>query len=174
MSEPTGITPDTKDWTWVLQRRCDQCGFDAPAVPETAIGERIRQSLPRWRAVLGGERIAERPAADRWSALEYAAHVSDVFALFDGRLALILDQDDPELPNWDQDAAAAGYRDLAPQHVAAALDERGTTLADHFDAVGAGAWDRTGRRSDGYRFTVRTLGRYLLHDVFHHLDDVSG
>lgn len=23
------IVPDTKDWTWVLERACPECGFDA-------------------------------------------------------------------------------------------------------------------------------------------------
>jgi hypothetical protein len=30
-----------------------------------------------------------------------------------------------------------------------------------------------GTRSDGARFNVETLGRYLLHDVVHHLVDVG-
>ena len=34
-------------------------------------------------------------------------------------------------------------------------------------------WDRSGRRSDGARFTVASLGRYHLHDVEHHLYDVG-
>ena len=25
------IVPDTKDWTWVLDRPCEECGFDATA-----------------------------------------------------------------------------------------------------------------------------------------------
>ena len=25
------ITPDTKDWTWVLERPCPECGFEALA-----------------------------------------------------------------------------------------------------------------------------------------------
>ena len=34
-------------------------------------------------------------------------------------------------------------------------------------------WDRTGRRSNGSVFTVRTLAAYFLHDVEHHLHDVG-
>ena len=36
------------------------------------------------------------------------------------------------------------------------------------------AWDRDGVRSGGSRFTVASLGRYHLHDVVHHLWDVTG
>ena len=34
-------------------------------------------------------------------------------------------------------------------------------------------WERTGRRSNGDLFTVQTLGVYHLHDVTHHLWDVT-
>ena len=27
------IVPDDKDWTWVLERPCPECGFDAATVP---------------------------------------------------------------------------------------------------------------------------------------------
>ena len=43
-----------------------------------------------------------------------------------------------------------------------------------FDEVPHDAWERTGRRSNGSFFTVRTLGQYFLHDVVHHLHDVRG
>ena len=34
-------------------------------------------------------------------------------------------------------------------------------------------WQRPGGRSDGARFTVGTLARYLLHDPVHHVWDVE-
>ena len=27
-SDPGTLEPDTKDWTWVLERACHECGFD--------------------------------------------------------------------------------------------------------------------------------------------------
>ena len=45
---------------------------------------------------------------------------------------------------------------------------RSTTAASR-----APQWDRPGRRSNGSVFTVDTLARYHLHDVEHHLHDVS-
>jgi len=36
------------------------------------------------------------------------------------------------------------------------------------------AWTRTGRRTDGARFTVETFGQYYAHDWVHHLHDVGG
>jgi len=34
-------------------------------------------------------------------------------------------------------------------------------------------WERIGHRSNGAVFTVRTLGIYCLHDLVHHLHDVT-
>ena len=42
------IEPDDKDWTWVLQRRCEQCGLEAGRV---AAGAARRALLPRLRGV---------------------------------------------------------------------------------------------------------------------------
>lgn len=38
------ITPDTKDWTWVLEWRCDDCGFDSSSWPAAAIAPAVREN----------------------------------------------------------------------------------------------------------------------------------
>ncbi|WP_344100344.1 DinB family protein [Myceligenerans crystallogenes] len=169
-----GIVPDTKDWTWVLERRCDECGFDPAGVEVAAIGAAVRGYVPRWQAALGREGVAGRPSPGVWSALEYGAHVRDVFRVFDGRLAAMLGQDDPPFENWDQDAAAVAARyDLQdPAVVARELAEAGEAIAARWDGVRPGQLDRPGHRSDGSVFTVSTLGTYFVHDVVHHLHDV--
>ena len=40
------------------------------------------------------------------------------------------------------------------------------------DAVEGAQWEHRGSRS-GTEFTVRTLAVYMLHDIEHHLDDVT-
>lgn len=171
-----GIVPDTKDWTWVVERRCTECGFDPADVDPLAVGDAVRATLPRWRAVLARPAVRRRPAPDVWSPLEYAAHVRDVFGVFDERLTLMLATDGVDFPDWDQDAAAiAGrYGEADPATVAAELTTAGDAAADRFDTVDAAQLERVGRRSNGSTFTVRTLGRYFLHDVAHHLHDVRG
>ena len=104
------IEPDTKDWTWVLQRRCPECGFDASTVSVPEAADLVRDNAARWPAVLGRQDARERPSPDRWSPLEYGCHVRDVFRLFDRRLHLMLDDDDPLFANWDQDEAALADR----------------------------------------------------------------
>jgi hypothetical protein len=118
--------------------------------------------------------VAERPSPDRWSALEYACHVRDVYRIYDERLALMLAEDDPTFPNWDQDAAAVDerYNEQDPSAVVAAIEANGAALADAFDGVTGGGWGRTGTRSDGAHFTIDTFARYLIHDPVHHVHDV--
>lgn len=168
------IIPDTKDWTWVLQRRCEECGFEASAFPRERVGQMIRSNAAEWRDLLEDPNVAERPSDDRWSCLEYACHVRDVFVLYDTRLRMMLEQEDPLYPNWDQDLAAVegNYASQNATAVAGEIEASGEALATRFDALGETDWARTGRRSDGAAFTVESFARYLVHDPIHHLHDV--
>lgn len=167
--------PDTKDWTWVLRERCPECGFTASDVVAEDLPATIEGLLPRWRGALLREDATVRPALAVWSVLEYGAHVRDVHGVFATRLALMLEQDDPVFPDWDQDATALTdrYDRQDPQQVAEQLTEAGAVLVAAFARVRGTQWARTGCRSNGTRFTVETLGQYFLHDVVHHLADVG-
>ena len=128
-----------------------------------------------WPELLELQTARVRPTEQQWSILEYACHVRDVFRLFDRRLQLMLEQDDPIFDNWDQDQTALEerYNEQQPERVAAELQAAGAALSERFDAVPAGSWSRPGRRSDGAVFTVDSFSRYLLHDPVHHLHDVT-
>ncbi len=170
------IIPDTKDWTWVLERPCPECGFDASGLSGTDVPSILRANAAAWPAVLRRTDVAVRPDETTWSPLEYAAHVRDVFRTFHTRLGLMLDQDDPLFPNWDQDetAVAERYNEQDPAVVSAELLESAERLAAAFGSVPDDSWQRPGRRGDGASFTVATLGKYLVHDPIHHLWDVRG
>ncbi len=117
-----------------------------------------------------------RPRPDKWSPLEYGCHVRDVLKLYDYRLGLMLTEDDPLYPNWDQDetAIADRYDTQDPATVADELAAAAEAIADRFGTLSAAQWERPGRRSDGAAFTVETFGRYFVHDPVHHLHDVTG
>jgi hypothetical protein len=174
---PDEIVPDDKDWTWVLQRRCPECGFDARTFSVDTVPALIRNNARGWQEVLEGASpmLAVRTRPDRWSTLEYAAHVRDVFRLYLERLRLMLDSDDPLFANWDQDATAIAdrYAEQDPAVVADELVAAAQALAEAFTIVSGDQWDRPGRRSDGAVFTVDTFARYMIHDPVHHLWDVS-
>jgi hypothetical protein len=173
------ITPDTKDWTWVLQRRCPECGYDAAATTRAGVPALIRDNASAWQAALGDRDAAglrTRPREDRWSDIEYACHVRDVFRIFDGRLVLMLEADGPTFPNWDQDATAITdrYQDQEPAAVAGQLGEAAERIASRFAGLTPGQWERTGSRGDGAHFSVDSFARYLIHDPVHHLHDIGG
>jgi hypothetical protein len=170
-----GIVPDAKDWTWVLNRRCPECGFDAGDIASEAVAARLNENAALWPAVLCRTDVRQRPHPARWSPLEYACHVRDVFRLYDRRLVLMLTEDNPLYPNWDKDSTAVEerYNEQDPATVTSELVAAGFDLAERFAGVSGRQWQRPGRRSDGAQFTIDTFSRYFLHDPVHHLHDVG-
>ena len=72
--------PDTKDWTWTLTRRCDECGLSAGEVGPAEVAERAFVAAEEWVQILrSSPAVTERPEPAVWSPLEYGAHVRDVF-----------------------------------------------------------------------------------------------
>jgi SAM-dependent methyltransferase len=174
MSSETAIVPDDKDWTWVLREPCPECGFEAAAVTRDEIAGVVRANAQTWQAVLTLDDAPVRPDPATWSALEYACHVRDVNRIFDLRVGLMLDEDDPTFANWDQDetAIAEKYGEQDPATVSAELLDAAGSVAARYESVPDNAWERRGFRSNGSEFTVDSLGRYHLHDLVHHAWDV--
>lgn len=168
------IEPDTKNWTWVLDKACPDCGFDTRAGAATDIGRLTWVAAEPWPQFLAHPLARIRPSDDRWSALEYGCHVRDVFRLGSYRLRRMLQEDHPRFDNWDQDetALAERYELQDPVTVAVEVHSAATELADLYDTVAPHQWARPGLRSDGSPFTVESFGRYMLHDPMHHIVDV--
>jgi hypothetical protein len=173
---PADVPGDSKDWTWVLDRPCPECGVEPDAIDVADVPARVRANAAAWQAVLSRPDATRRPRPDVWSPLEYGCHVRDVFRLYDERLQLMLDEDDPLFDDWDQDdtAIADRYHEQDPTVVASELAAAAEQVASSFAAVTGDQWARGGRRSDGAVFTVRSFARYFLHDPEHHLADVGG
>jgi hypothetical protein len=169
-----GIPPDTKDWTWTLQRTCRECGFTARDLEPREIAERTLSLTAPWAEVLARADVRERPDPVVWSPLEYGCHVRDVCRVFTQRVEWMLQQDTPEFPNWDQDETAVRdrYREQDPGTVARELAAAAAAAAAAFASVEGDQWERRGMRSNGSEFTVATLGQYFAHDLAHHLVDV--
>lgn len=174
MTDQPPIPPDTKDWTWVITQGCPQCGWQPPE--PTQVADRTLASIPRWVTALSRADVTTRPEPATWSTLEYGCHVRDVCGVFGGRLALMLQQDNPLFADWNQDEAAlvGRYHERNPRVVAAEYAEAAQRTAALFAAVTDEQWQRPGTRSNGSEFTVATLAVYFLHDLEHHLYDVAG
>jgi hypothetical protein len=169
------VQPDTKDWTWVLTRPCPECGFDAASVHHTQVAGHIHGDAADWVRRLGKAGVRIRPKPGVWSTLEYGCHVRDVHRIFNHRVQLMLDEDEPQFPNWDQDetAIADDYASQDPARVATELFDAASVVADTYANVPADAWSRRGLRSNGSEFTIATISIYHLHDIVHHAYDVD-
>ncbi|MGP7961540.1 DinB family protein [Sanguibacter sp. A247] len=173
MSDDT-VTPDGKDWTWVLTSPCPECGFD-PARPLTDYLSELDEHVARWRTVLLRPDVQTRPTPGTWSPLEYACHVRDVLDVMASRALNIREEDNPMFPGWDQDDAAIrrNYAEARPLAVADELAERAQWFAQAYADVRDDEWERRGRRGEDAEFTLRTLGLYTAHELVHHAHDVG-
>ena len=170
------IVPDDKDWTWVLERACPECGFDASTCAAETVADRTRANAQDWRRLFDDDRIRPgRPDDSTWSSLEYACHVRDVFHRYDERIALMQTEEDPLFPNWDQDTSAIDdrYDAQEPSRVVDELGAAAAAIAARLDRITDDEWQRRGRRSDGASFTIDSIARYMIHDPVHHVWDVT-
>jgi hypothetical protein len=168
------IVPDTKNWTWVAERPCPECGFDPADFANADIAPAIRDNAASWPAVLARPTVRIRPDDSTWSPLEYAAHVRDVMRVYRERVRLMVELDDPLYANWDQDetAVAERYNEQDPEVVALEIAAIADELSGVFDSLTPDQWNRVGRRSDGASFSISTMARYMTHDLVHHRWDV--
>lgn len=188
------IVPDAKDWTWVLEWTCAECGFDPHAIAFEDVPGLVRESAERLALTLERPNATVRPDDSTWSALEYAAHVRDVCRIFEHRLditrtasarpgpviggydpSVIVEDGIPMFANWDQDVTALeeNYAVQQPVTVAPELLEAAGIASRAFGSVPVGERDVVARRSNGSQFTVDTLARYFVHDLVHHVHDVE-
>ena len=177
MPEPLAPPPETRDWTFVVEQPCEECGFDPSGVDVRAgFGERILAAAVALAVAATAPGGRERPAPVVWSALEYAAHGRDTCRVFGARVEFMRVEDGARFANWDQDAAAlqGRYWELDPAEVARELTADAEVIAARFAALTSEEWGHRGLRSNGSAFTTETLGRYFLHDLEHHVHDVRG
>jgi hypothetical protein len=162
--------------------RCGECGFDPAGVPPDHLAVAVRSLGRRYRAPftrgLPGEdldavvRRAPRPGV--WSALEYGAHVVDVFRVFDDRIRCALARRPPDQPvvDWESRVAATSPG-LDRGRVAADLAEAADSLATTLDEVNGDEWLLEGLTGRGRSVAVADLGTIVVHEGSHHLLDVG-
>ena len=160
---------------------CPECGLDYESMPVAEAAAAIRGFPRRYRApltrLLPGEDdsvLRARPAPDRWSALEYAAHVRDVLDWYDGWVRQILVEERPALEGIRPDEAVVEhhYNEQDPVAVADELAARAEALAATFEAVPDDAWDRVGLRG-GEERSIALHARRAVHEGSHHLLDIG-
>ncbi len=164
--------------------RCEECGWQAASVTTDNaeatvrdLGRRYRAPLTRLLPTDPDDLLRRRPSATTWSALEYAAHVRDVIALWGGALHLLLTEDRPVVPRPDpaiaDEAAAAGdYNALDPTVTAEELAANADRMARKVATIGADQWDRVIVLGDE-EMTAIAVARKVAHEGAHHLLDIG-
>src|SRR5262245_2518391 len=89
------VPPDTKDWTWVLERPCPECGLEVGSIHPGDLPHLLRANAQVWLALMGDPDVGVRPEPHVWSPLEYACHVHDVHQLFHERVTAMLTEERP-------------------------------------------------------------------------------
>jgi hypothetical protein len=151
--------------------------LSAGEIDPADFAERAFIAAEEWVQILrSSPAVSARPQPDVWSPLEYGAHVRDVYRLYDARLAQMLSEDTPTFANWNQNETAISerYKEQDPEVVANELEAAAQGLVARIQSLKPEQHGRRGIRSDGVEFTVVTLIQYFLHDVIHHLWDVTG
>jgi hypothetical protein len=169
------IAPDNKNWFVVLDEPCTECGYDAGEFGVFEAATMVRSIVASWPALLDRADIKVRPNDEQWSALEYSAHMRDVFRLFDFRLGVLLGPPGGTFPSWNPQAVAdaADYNNEQPAHVLAELSAAGTSLADRLASIADNNLGKSATREDGIEFFVASWAKYVVHDPMHHVVDIK-
>ena len=157
---------------------CDECGFSYASVSAEDLPRRLAAAGPRFVATLAT--VADprrRPAPSVWSPLEYTCHVRDVLRVQGERLALALRTDNPEfaLMGREERVVRDAYNAQDPQTVLMELTEAANELARDFGALDPSQWSRTGIYNwpTPETRTLLWLGQHTIHEVEHHLMDLT-
>ena len=176
---------DGRDGPWVIPEPgwvCPECGFDFDACEPREAPGLIRAFPPRYRVplerALPGEDLdailRARPSPNTWSALEYACHARDSFALYDERVTTTMKEDRPSFPRMRRDELVVerDYNRQDPAAVLTGLEAATRALAVELEYVRGDGWARRAYRDD-LEMTIAWMARNAVHEGNHHLLDIG-
>lgn len=157
---------------------CDVCGFDFEKVGRDDVGPRVATAVESIAALLTDEpKVCHvRPSEQRWSMLEYGAHVRDVLLTIRDRLVIGLVEDDPGFnPMYRDERIDLGlYSDDSPAAVVPELDAAMSMFVRLFEAIEPKLLSRQvqyGSPNPQPR-TLLWMGLQAIHESEHHLTDI--
>jgi hypothetical protein len=165
--------------------KCEECGYVYDTVSPSDAAVAMRSFARRYRAPLTrglpdeelDEIVRRRPAPDVWSALEYACHVRDVFAIQRERLKRTLVEDKPVLEPMNRDGRVLDehYNEQDRVEVADQLAANAEAMAKAIEGVNANDWTRVAiyPYPEPTERTALWLVRHTVHEGSHHLLDIG-
>jgi hypothetical protein len=158
---------------------CEVCGFVWEDVADAEVASRIRAGTDMLARLLrNAPDVANtRPTPDRWSMLEYGAHVRDVMLVLRDRFVVGVVTDNPGFtPMYRDERVDLGmYMREDPIALAAELEAAAALLVRMLQALSPEQFDRTcqyGYPGPSTR-TLRWMAAQAVHEVEHHLGDVE-
>jgi uncharacterized damage-inducible protein DinB len=142
--------------------------FD-PSIPRDEVLATLAVMPSRLREVVARaapRALERRPGPDEWSAFQVVCHVRDAALAYTGRFRWMVFDDDPFLPNFDENNWVAASRDTVAD-LSAILDEIAASRADLIRVLSRlpeSGWQRTGRHE--VAGTV-VLDHYVRHHAAH-------
>lgn len=164
---------------------CPECRFDYDGLTDEAVPEALRAFGRRYRAPLTrglpneslDELVRAHPLPGVWSALEYACHVRDVFAVQAERVEQTLGEDMPRYESMQREERVVRdrYNEQSPSAVADELAANAARMADTVAALTEEQWSRRGIYSypEPTERDLRWLARHTVHEGQHHLLDIG-
>lgn len=158
---------------------CDVCRFDFEAVGRDEVGPRVTTAVESIAALLTDEPkvCLVQPSEERWSMLEYGAHVRDVLLTIRDRLVIGLVEHDPEFkPLYRDERINLGlYSQDTPAAVVAELGAATAMFVRLFDTIEPELSSRPvqyGSPNPQPR-TLLWMGLQAIHESEHHLTDIE-
>lgn len=162
---------------------CPECGLKYDTILPADAAAAVRSFPRRYRELLpqrdDDEKpdgvIRRRPEPTVWSALEYTAHVADVFVELGRDVRRITTEDNPTITGGmdpDQLAIDAKYNEQDREAVLERLMAEAEAMATTIESVPNDAWSKTGTYSFGEREAL-DMARNAVHEGYHHLRDVQ-
>lgn len=123
------------------------------------------------------DRAGVRPSPQRWSAIEYTAHLRDVLITLRDRIVVGLVEELPSFkPMYREERVALGlYGAETPPVAVGELNVAAAMFVRLFDAIDPAQLDRTvqyGFPSPARR-SLLWMGQQAVHEVEHHRDDIA-
>jgi DinB superfamily len=158
---------------------CEDCGFAWVQVDRHEIAPRTTAAAQHIASTItaNADKSLVRPTVERWSALEYAAHVRDVFLSIRDRLVIGLVEDDPGFkPMYRDERISLGlYATDTATDIAAEVVAAANMLARLFEAIDPQQLDRVVQYGypDPLPRTLLWMGQQAVHESEHHLADIN-
>jgi hypothetical protein len=125
---------------------------------------------------LPDDRVRACPSPDEWSLLEIACHLRDAAEEEGLRLRRMLEEDNPALPGYDEQARAAErrYAEDDPRRVLITLRAFWTGYAYQLERIDAADWERPAVHPERGPVTVRTRAERAAAHAGEHIAQMRG